>query len=109
MEAKKQVEKDALGAELDAFKNQIESNYLALRKANNASRSNIEDRNKRDLLSLINDKDNEATKVRRRNLEKESRARKAGNITEDLLSISQMMVSANDSYTLGTHLLAFIF
>lgn len=101
----KTAARDAINSELEGFRNQLEANYQALRKANNASRSNIEQRSK-DLLLSLNAAvaDDETSKLKRRNLAKDEIARKAKNVTEDLLSISRMMANQvhQSEATLGT-------
>ncbi|KAI1305965.1 Vesicle transport protein SEC20 [Halotydeus destructor] len=89
--SKKQVEKDVLSSILEAAKSQLESNYGALRKANNAARSSIEDHCRKNLLSLASEPDTESSRTRKRNVAKDSMAKKASNITDDLLGISRMM------------------
>lgn len=90
----KTAARDAINSELDGYRSQLEANYNALRKANNASRSNIEQRSKNDLLSLNTiEPDSDTMKLKRRHLAKDQLARKTKNVTEDLLSISRMMAN----------------
>lgn len=89
---KRPAEQEALKFELEGYQNQLEANYGSLRKANFAARSSIEDRNRCELLTLNANSDTDGdVKVRKRTLNKENMAKKASNVTEDLLAISQMM------------------
>lgn len=89
--ARKSPELEVLLMELDGLRAQSEANYLSLKKASAFSRQAIESRDQSELFRRTTDNSEEEDSVRKRRLDKESLSKKASNLTEDLLSISQMM------------------
>ena len=83
---------DILVAELEGFRAQVEANYLSLKKASAFSAQAIEKRMQQDLFAR-KEAAPEDEGTRRRRLDKESLSKKASGLTEDLLSISQMMAA----------------
>lgn len=83
-------ELEVLLIELEGFRAQLESNYLSLKKGSAFSRQAIENRVQSELFQ-VNRNSEEDESVRKRRLDKESMSKKASGLTEDLLSIGQLM------------------
>lgn len=86
---RKSAEQDVLLTELEGFRAQLESNYLSLKRGSAFSRQAIESQVQSELFAGKKDAEDEGTRKRR--LDKDSLSKKASNLTEDLLSISQLM------------------
>uniref|UniRef100_A0A3Q2QFT6 BCL2 interacting protein 1 n=1 Tax=Fundulus heteroclitus TaxID=8078 RepID=A0A3Q2QFT6_FUNHE len=85
MEQDKESDKQALLDQVEEHRKQMLSNQTAWRKANLASKLSID---KMEKQALLNGSDGA---VRQRKMTKEGLARNAGDITENLMSISRMM------------------
>jgi protein transport protein SEC20 len=83
---------DVLLIELEGLRAQSEANYLSLKKASAFSRHAIENQDQSELFRRSSNSDEEES-VRKRRLDKETLSKKASGLTEDLLSISQLMSS----------------
>ena len=86
------VDKESLEADLEGFKSQLEGNYLGLKKASVRSRKVLQEKTETELFS-VRCSSKEDGQLKKRRLDKESLSKKASSVTEDLLSISQMMSS----------------
>ncbi|XP_012725566.2 vesicle transport protein SEC20 isoform X3 [Fundulus heteroclitus] len=85
MEQDKESDKQALLDQVEGHRKQMLSNQTAWRKANLASKLSVD---KMEKQALLNGSDGAA---RQRKMTKEGLARNAGDITENLMSISRMM------------------
>jgi protein transport protein SEC20 len=85
---------DVLISDVEAFRAQLEANYGAVKKATAMSRRILEEKTQKELFSIRSKEESEAAgQLRQRKVDKENLSKKASSVTEDLLSISQMMSS----------------
>ena len=91
-ELRRVSDRKILESELEGFRTQLESNYYGLKKASSQSRRVLQDKTQTELFSVRSSPEEDSS-LRKRRLDKETISKKASSVTENLLSISQMMAS----------------
>ncbi|RWS14058.1 vesicle transport protein SEC20-like protein [Dinothrombium tinctorium] len=89
---KKPSERESLLAEIDAYRNQVESNYISLRKANLNCRRVIDEKAKQSLFaSNEHITESDGLRQRRKATDKQQVLNKTLSVTENLQAVSRMM------------------